>query len=97
LPGSRRSTARRILFQRLNLLDTRAAPIITYVAANLPIVIWLMRDYFHTIPIDLEECAAIDGASRYRIFWSIVLPLLCTVDTSHLSAYSVQPGWYHTR
>jgi multiple sugar transport system permease protein len=64
-----------ILFQRLNMLDTHAALIITYVAANLPIVIWLMRDYFHTIPIELEECAAIDGASRYRAFWSIVLPL----------------------
>jgi multiple sugar transport system permease protein len=64
-----------ILFQRLNMLDTRTALIITYVAANLPIVIWLMRDYFRTIPIELEECAAIDGASRYRIFWSIVLPL----------------------
>jgi multiple sugar transport system permease protein len=64
-----------ILFQGLNMLDTRTALIITYVAANLPIVIWLMRDYFRTIPIELEECAAIDGASRYRIFWSIVLPL----------------------
>jgi multiple sugar transport system permease protein len=64
-----------VLFQRLNLLDTRTALIITYVAANLPIVIWLMRDYFRTIPIELEECAAIDGASRHRIFWSIVLPL----------------------
>jgi multiple sugar transport system permease protein len=34
-----------------------------------------MRDYLSTIPIELEECAAIDGASRYRTFWSIVLPL----------------------
>ena len=64
-----------ILFQRLNLLDTRTALITTYVAVNLPIVIWLMRDYFLTIPIELEETAAIDGASRYRIFVSIVLPL----------------------
>lgn len=64
-----------VLFQRLSLLDTHAALIITYVATNLPIVIWLMRDYFRTIPIELEECAAIDGASRYRTFWSIVLPL----------------------
>ena len=64
-----------VLFQRLNLLDTQIALIITYVATNLPIVVWLMRDYFQTIPIELEECAAIDGASRYRIFWSIVLPL----------------------
>jgi multiple sugar transport system permease protein len=64
-----------ILFQRLHLLDTYAALIITYVTSNLPIVIWLMRDYVSTIPIELEECASIDGASRYRIFWSIVLPL----------------------
>ena len=64
-----------VMFQQVNLLDTRTALVITYVAANLPIVIWLLRDYFHNIPIELEECAAIDGASRYRIFWSIVLPL----------------------
>ena len=64
-----------VLFQRLGLLDTRTALIVTYLAVNLPIVVWLMRDYFLTIPLELEECAAIDGASRYRIFWSIVLPL----------------------
>ena len=64
-----------ILFQRLHLLDTYTALIITYVTSNLPIVIWLMRDYIGTIPIELEECASIDGASPYRIFWSVVLPL----------------------
>jgi multiple sugar transport system permease protein len=64
-----------VLFQRLGLLDTRTALIVTYLATNLPIVVWLMRDYFQTIPLELEECAAIDGASRYRILWSIVLPL----------------------
>jgi multiple sugar transport system permease protein len=64
-----------ILFQRMQLLDTYTALIITYVTSNLPIVVWLMRDYISTIPIELEECAAIDGASRFRIFWSIVLPL----------------------
>jgi multiple sugar transport system permease protein len=64
-----------VLFQQLGLLDTWAALIITYVAANLPIVVWLMRDYFQSVPLELEESAAIDGASRYRIFRSIVLPL----------------------
>jgi multiple sugar transport system permease protein len=64
-----------VLFQQLRLLDTRTALIVSYLAINLPIVIWLMRDYFLTIPKELEECAAIDGASRYRTFWSIVLPL----------------------
>mgnify|MGYP001816207259 CR=1 FL=1 len=64
-----------VLFQGLRLLDTRAGLIITYLAVNLPIVIWLMRDYFLSIPKELDECAAVDGASRYRIFWSIVLPV----------------------
>ena len=61
--------------QHLGLLDTWQALIITYVATNLPIVVWLMRDYFSTIPVELEESAAVDGASPYRIFRSIVLPV----------------------
>ncbi len=64
-----------ILFQQLGLLDTRTALIATYMAVNLPIVVWLMRDYFANIPIELEESARVDGASPYRVFWSIVLPL----------------------
>jgi multiple sugar transport system permease protein len=64
-----------IFFQQLELLDTWAALIIAYVASHLPIVVWLMRDYFHSIPLELEESAAIDGASPYRIFRSIVMPL----------------------
>ena len=54
-----------IFFQQLQLLDTWGALIISYTAAHLPIVVWLMRDYFQSIPIELEECAAIDGASRF--------------------------------
>jgi multiple sugar transport system permease protein len=64
-----------VFFEQLDLLDTWAALIIAYVASHLPIVVWLMRDYFHSVPIELEESAAIDGASPYRIFRSIVLPL----------------------
>jgi multiple sugar transport system permease protein len=64
-----------VLFQHLGLLDTRTALVLTYVAVNIPIVVWLMRDFFFSIPLELEESAMIDGASRYRIFWSIVLPL----------------------
>src|ERR687887_1942370 len=64
-----------VLFQRLGLLDTWQALIITYVATNLPIVVWLMRDYFSNVPVELEESAAVDGASPYRIFRSIVVPV----------------------
>jgi multiple sugar transport system permease protein len=64
-----------VLYQKLGLLDTHVALVVTYVAANLPIVVWLMRDYFSTVPLELEESAAVDGASAYRIFRSIVLPV----------------------
>jgi len=64
-----------LMFQRLGLLDTHVALIATYTAINLPIVVWLMRDFFAGIPVDLEESAQIDGASRFRIFFTIVLPL----------------------
>jgi multiple sugar transport system permease protein len=64
-----------VMFQQVGLLDTRMALIITYMAVNLPIVVWLMRDYFVSIPVELEESAKVDGASPYRVFWSIVLPL----------------------
>jgi multiple sugar transport system permease protein len=56
-----------VLFQQVGLLDSLAALIATYVAANLPIVVWLMRDYFAALPRELEESAAVDGASVYRV------------------------------
>ncbi len=64
-----------VMFQQLGLLDTHLALILTYMTVNLPIVVWLMYDFFASIPTDLEESAQIDGASRYRIFFDVVLPL----------------------
>ena len=64
-----------MMFQAVRLLDTHLALIVVYAAANLPIVVWLMRDFFASLPIELEESAQLDGATRFRIFWDIVLPL----------------------
>jgi multiple sugar transport system permease protein len=64
-----------VLFQQVGLLDSLVALIATYVATNIPIVVWLMRDYFAALPRELEESAAVDGASVYRIIRSIVLPI----------------------
>lgn len=63
-----------VFFQQLSLLDTRWALIITYVGANVPIAIWLLRDFFANIPVHLEEAAAIDGATRMQTFRFVVLP-----------------------
>ncbi len=65
-----------VMFQQLKLLDTQFALIATYTAVNLPIVVWLTRDFFAAIPLDLEESAEIDGASKLRVFFTIALPLV---------------------
>jgi multiple sugar transport system permease protein len=65
-----------VMFQQLGLLDTQLALIATYTAVNLPIVVWLTRDFFAGIPLDLEESAEIDGASKFRVFFTIALPLV---------------------
>ncbi len=65
-----------VMFQQLRLLDTQFALIATYTAVNLPIVVWLTRDFFAGIPLDLEESAEIDGASKLRVFFTIALPLV---------------------
>lgn len=64
-----------VMFQQVHLLDTHAALILTYTTVNLPIVVWLMYDFFVSIPRDLEESAELDGASKIRIFIEIILPL----------------------
>ena len=64
-----------VLYQQIGLLDTQLALVLTYIATNLPIVVWLMRDYFAALPIELEEAASVDGASIYRIVRSVVLPI----------------------
>jgi multiple sugar transport system permease protein len=65
-----------VMFQHLRLLDTQVALISTYTGVNLPIVVWLTRDFFASIPADLEESAEIDGASKFRVFFTIALPLV---------------------
>jgi multiple sugar transport system permease protein len=65
-----------VMFQHLKLLDTEFALISTYTGVNLPIVVWLTRDFFAGIPLDLEESAEIDGASKLRVFFTIALPLV---------------------
>lgn len=64
-----------VLFQRIGMLDTLQALIVTYAATNLPIVVWLMSDYFAGVPAELEDAASVDGASPFRTFRSVILPL----------------------
>jgi len=60
---------------KLGLFDTRWALILTYPTFLIPFCTWLLMGYFRSIPYELEECALIDGATRWQILTKIVLPL----------------------
>jgi multiple sugar transport system permease protein len=60
---------------KLNLFDTRLALILTYPTFLIPFCTWLLMGYFKSIPLELEECALIDGANRWQILVRIILPL----------------------
>jgi multiple sugar transport system permease protein len=59
----------------LGLINTYGALIATYPTFLMPFATWVLIGYFRTIPVELEESAMIDGASRLYAFWKIVLPL----------------------
>jgi multiple sugar transport system permease protein len=64
-----------VLYKALSLLDTRFGLILLYTLTVLPIVIWIMRDQFNSIPVELDEAAFVDGLSVWGAFIRIVLPL----------------------
>lgn len=64
-----------VLYRELALLDSRVGLILLYTLTVLPIVIWIMRDQFDTIPIELDEAALVDGLSLWGAFWHIILPI----------------------
>jgi len=63
-------------FKRLNLLQNLLGLVIVYAAQALPVSIWMLRNFVATIPRELEDAAAIDGASGFTIFWRILFPLV---------------------
>jgi multiple sugar transport system permease protein len=64
-----------VLYRELALLDTKIGLILVYTLMVLPIVIWIMRDQFGAIPIELEQAALVDGATVWTAFTWIVLPI----------------------
>ena len=64
-----------VLYKELALLDTRIGLILVYTLMVLPIVIWVMRDQFDTIPQEMEQAALVDGCSIWGAFLRIVLPM----------------------
>ena len=64
-----------VLYKGLALLDTRIGLILIYTLMVLPIVIWVMRDQFDSIPMEMEQAALVDGCTTWGAFLRIVLPI----------------------
>ena len=65
-----------LMIQRLGLYDTLASLVLTYVGFSLPFAVWMLRGFVAAVPKELEEAAAIDGASRAQTFRKVLFPLV---------------------
>lgn len=64
-----------ILMDVLGLIGTLRGLMLVYSVSSIPFCVWMLKGYFDTIPQEIEEAAIIDGASRFYIFWRIMMPL----------------------
>lgn len=64
-----------VLFTRIGLRGSLLGLVIVYISQTVPVAIYMLTNYFATVPRSLEEAAAVDGCSRLRMLWSVLLPL----------------------
>jgi len=62
-----------VLF-KLGLVNSQIGLLLVYTGTRLPVGLWMLRSYFHGIPLELEEAAMVDGATRFQAFYKVVLP-----------------------
>jgi ABC-type glycerol-3-phosphate transport system permease component len=75
IPGLVNLVPTYIIMAKLGLLDSYEGLILIYWVHALPMAVWILRGFFQTLPTELEDAAAVDGASRLQALWWIVLPL----------------------
>jgi multiple sugar transport system permease protein len=81
-----------ILMRVLGLVNTHASLVLTYLTFGLPLAIWLLKGFYDNIPVQLEQAARIDGATRLRAFITIVMPL-STPGIIATAIYSFIGAW----
>lgn len=64
-----------LVSRKLGLLDNHITLILAYCSFLIPYVMWLMRGFFMSLPVELEEAAKLDGCSRFGAFWRIIVPI----------------------
>ena len=83
-----------VMYRNLKMLNTYTGLIIAMTGMVLPFSIWMIKSFCDTIDEDLEDAAYIDGASRVRILWSIVVPVI-TPGIASVAMFAFLNSWNH--
>jgi ABC-type glycerol-3-phosphate transport system permease component len=75
-----------------SLLNTKTILVLIYGTMTIPVGVWIMSGFFRTIPVELEEAASIDGASRWKTLFVVIIPLALPGLVA-ISLYSFILGW----
>lgn len=63
-----------LMFKELGWLDTRSALVLVNLSIVLPYAVWMIKGFIDAVPLEMEESAMVDGASRLRVLWEMVVP-----------------------
>lgn len=81
-----------VIFSRMGLRDSLWGLLIVYVAQTVPVALYMLRSYFQTVPVSLEEAGLIDGLSRFGVIRRITLPLSAPAVAS-VALYVFMIAW----
>ena len=62
-------------FQSIDMVGNHGGLILTYLSAITPLLVWILMGYFATLPIDVERASRIDGCSRLKVLWYVIIPM----------------------
>jgi raffinose/stachyose/melibiose transport system permease protein len=84
------------ILRRVHLIGTYPGIILTFISGNIMLSVFIYHGFMKSIPKELEEAAAIDGAGEFRIFWKIILPLVkpCTTTIAIFSGLGMWNDFY---
>jgi multiple sugar transport system permease protein len=81
-----------VIYSRLGLRGNLPALIVIYLSSTLPVALYMLRSYFQTLPVEMEEAALMDGCDRLSTIWRIVLPL-STPAIASVALYTFMIAW----
>ena len=81
-----------VIFSHMGFRDSINVLILVYLAQTLPVALYMLRSYFKTLPLEMENAGLIDGCSRFGVIWRIIIPLSAPALAS-VALYTFMIAW----